>query len=294
MIAKLPGARSDGRGRSFKALIDYILHDKNRARTARRVAWAEPVNCGLGGNLRRAWYEMMLTWENRAALKRAAGIPLTGRDNERPVLHLTLSWHPGERPDRREMMDAALSALDWLDLGEHQAIVAAHNDEPHPHVHIAVNTVHPVTGLTANLYQSKKALSAWALNWEENHGGIIVAARAANRPGAFHRSQVATGPSQASAEPMPEHDHPAVHAANDNSASIAAPAPALRTRFRAAVLAFAILTPWLSALARLASFRPAQPQAPHRPRSTQAPIEGHRSRSPSPPLRALPVRLPPP
>lgn len=177
MIAKLPGPRSDGRGRSFKALAGYILHDKGRARTARRVAWAEPVNCGLGGSIRRAWYEMLLTWENRAALKRAAGIALTGRDNERPVLHLTLSWHPDQSPDRAEMMAAALDALDWLGLAEHQAIVAAHSDEPQPHVHIAVNTVHPVTGRTANLYQSKKALSAWAMHWEETHGGLIVEGR---------------------------------------------------------------------------------------------------------------------
>jgi cellulose biosynthesis protein BcsQ len=71
MIAKLPGARQDGRGRSFKSLIRYILHDKNRASTSHRLAWAEAINCGLGSDLRRAWYEMMLTWENRSALKRA-------------------------------------------------------------------------------------------------------------------------------------------------------------------------------------------------------------------------------
>lgn len=295
MIAKLPGSRSDGRGRSFKALIGYILHDKDRAPTARRVAWAEPVNCGLGRNLKRAWYEMLLTWENRAALKRAAGIPLTGRDNDRPVLHLTLSWHPHETPDRGEMMDAALSALDWLELGEHQAIVAAHNDEPHPHVHIAVNTVHPVTGRTANLYQSKKTLSAWALHWEDTHGGVLVHARAANRPGPYSVRQFepATHPLEAARERAPEHGHiqqaPAV---NDNSASV--PAPALRTRFRAAALALAILTPWISAFVRLASLRRTPPPAPQRSRPTHTPIDGHRARTHELPRRALPARLRPP
>lgn len=181
MIVKLPGARQDGRGRSFKSLIRYILHDKNRSSTSHRLAWADTINCGLGGDLRRAWYEMTLTWENRSALKRASGLAETGRSNQRPVLHLTLSWHPSETPDRAEMMDAAMSVLDWLDLDEHQVVVAAHNDEPHPHLHLAINTVHPVTGKTANLYQCKKALSDWAMHWEETHGGIIVENRARNR-----------------------------------------------------------------------------------------------------------------
>lgn len=177
MIVKLGGIKKDGRGRSFKRLFQYVLHDKQKASTSRRVEWREFINCGSSGNITRAWFEMMLTWENRFHLKRAAGVPLTGRDNERPVLHLTLSWHPTEHPTRSEMMQAAIESLAWLDLSEHQAIVVAHNDEPHPHVHIVVNTVHPVSGMTVNLYQSKKSLSAWAANWEERHGGIIVEAR---------------------------------------------------------------------------------------------------------------------
>lgn len=261
MIAKLPGAKQDGRGRSFKSLIRYILHDKNRATTSRRLAWAETINCGLGGDLRRAWYEMMLTWENRTALKRAHGLAETGRSNQRPVLHLTLSWHPSETPDREEMMDAAMSVLDWLELDEHQAVVAAHNDEPHPHLHLAINTVHPTTGKTANLYQCKKALSDWAMHWEETHGGIIVENRARNRLDALDRPR--SRPPSMPFRKIAAIGHPLVApgaAGNDNAAPSPAPrrrhwltlqaVPRLHARFRRAAAQLVALSPLLLLFAR--------------------------------------------
>lgn len=259
MIPKLCGTKKDGRGRSFKSLFTYILHDKGQASTRHRVAWAEPINCGLGGNVSRAWYEMVLTWENRAALKRAAGIPLTGRDNERPVMHFTLSWHPSQKPDRQEMWNAALSALDWLGLSEHQAVVAAHNDEPQPHVHIAVNTVHPESGRTANLYQCKKTLSAWALHWEETHGGVIVGSRALAK-----RDDVAETPENHPSEAMAAASAPALPASSNDNDPQTAPPPAarpviavrsLRSQFRRAVLALVALSPLLILTSRMAEPR---------------------------------------
>ena len=77
-------------------------------------------------------------------------------------------------------MEAAQSVLAHLGMDEHQAIVAAHTDEPHPHIHIVANTVHPATGRAVNLFQSKHRLSAWALHWEETHGGVIVETRASS------------------------------------------------------------------------------------------------------------------
>lgn len=181
MVPRLGGDRRDGRGRCFKSLFAYVLGDPDRADRLARIGWAEAINCALSGNIRRAWLEMALVWEARAALKRAAGIPLTGRDNARPVLHLTLSWAPDEMPDRNVMMTAALEVIALLGLAEHQAIVASHTDTAHPHVHIVANTVHPVTGRTQTLYRSKQALSDWALAWEQRHGGVRIEARARDR-----------------------------------------------------------------------------------------------------------------
>lgn len=155
------------RGVSFKGASTYLLHDKN-AQTSDRVAWTHSAN--LWGRPEDAWFEMMDTWQDRANLKRAAGVPLTGRDNKNPVLHMSLSWHPDEAPAPEHMKATALDALKALGLQEHQALIVAHNDEPHPHVHILVNTVHPQTGKTASLSYSKEKLSRWAEAYEREHG----------------------------------------------------------------------------------------------------------------------------
>ena len=69
-----------------------------------------------------------------------------GRKLEKPVVHYTLSWAKDERPDRAEMNRAAEETLKALGLERHQALIVAHNDKTHPHVHLVVNRVDPATG----------------------------------------------------------------------------------------------------------------------------------------------------
>lgn len=273
MIAKLGGDLKDGRGSSFKELFRYVFFDKRGSRLSRRVAWAEALNCTLAGDPRRAWFEMFTTWVARTALKVAAGIALTGRDNGRPVLHLTLAWAPHQTPDRHEMMDAATEVLDWLGLSDHQAVVVAHNDEPQPHIHIVANTVHPLTGKTASLYRCKRTLSAWAVQWEERHGGIIIESRVTNRlagtTGPLEIARAAEPPAQAMPTPallvttVTASTPSRVAATNDNtslmrlvvsSPSRKAPAPnTLRARFRRLAFVLAIAAPLMALFGRAAA-----------------------------------------
>lgn len=113
---------------------------------------------------------MHATWDDRVRLKRAAGISLRGRDNTKPVLHMTLSWHASDEPSPEHMKETSLAALKAIELEDHQALVVAHSDKDHLHVHLVINTVHPETGRTAPLKYSKERLSRWAEAYEKEHG----------------------------------------------------------------------------------------------------------------------------
>ncbi len=68
------------------------------------------------------------------------------------------------------MLETALSSLKAMKLDGHQALMAAHGDKDHLHVHIVVNTIHPDTGITAPLKYSKEQLSRWAEAYEREDG----------------------------------------------------------------------------------------------------------------------------
>lgn len=163
------------RGTGFKGAVTYITHDPE-AETTKRVGWAVSLNCGETEPA-DAWLPMARTWEQRTALKRAAGVDLRGRDNDKPVLHYTLSWRPGERPDAEALRTATLESLKALGLERHQAVAALHTDKDHWHLHVVVNTVHPETGKTADLYLSGRKLTQWAREWERTRAPELEKAR---------------------------------------------------------------------------------------------------------------------
>ena len=155
------------RGQSFKGACGYILHDaKTTSRS--RVLWNETQN--LISDPDHAWYEMFAVVRDQTALKKHAGRSAGGRKNTKPVLHYSLSWALDENPSPEHMRETARSSLKALGLEEHQAVLAAHSDKDHLHVHIVVNTIHPESGMTATLKYSKEKLSRWAEAYEREHG----------------------------------------------------------------------------------------------------------------------------
>jgi len=147
----------------------YVLHDPN-AKTNDRVGWIIVQN--LHSDPDSAWFEMYETFRNQGQLKANAGLSARGRKNDKPVLHYTLAWHVDDKPTAEQMKAAALDSLKVLGLEEHEALIVAHDDKKHPHVHIVANTVHPYTGRTAALKFSKERLSVWAENYERELGQI--------------------------------------------------------------------------------------------------------------------------
>src|SRR2546423_2396506 len=176
-------ARTAG-GRSFRGAFLYYAHDKRRDGeavrfTTDRVAWVETVNLPTG-DPERAWKIMAHTALAQAELKAAAGIKATGRKLKNPVFAYSLAWHPGERPTKAEMREAARSSLEAQGLEEHQAIILRNADEPQAHVHIIVNRVHPATGKAATLSNSKLKLSQWAEGYERKRGKVFCPQRVSN------------------------------------------------------------------------------------------------------------------
>ncbi|MCY3612028.1 MAG: relaxase/mobilization nuclease domain-containing protein, partial [Gemmatimonadetes bacterium] len=113
-------------------------------------------------------------------LKRLAGGSPGGRKLAKPVLHYSLSWARDETPDKGEVSRAVDESLVALGLEGHEALIVAHEDTRHPHVHVIANRVDPETGKAAPLGNSKLRLSRWAEGYEREQGRIRCERRVEN------------------------------------------------------------------------------------------------------------------
>jgi len=64
------------------------------------------------------------------------------------------------------MMAATSDFLNHMKWQEHQALLVAHEDKSHAHVHVMLNVVHPETGLRLNDDFERRRAQAWALEYE--------------------------------------------------------------------------------------------------------------------------------
>ncbi len=168
-------------GASFRGAGAYHLHDKAqegrpKLSTSSRVPWTATRNL-VNEDPEKAIDEMWHTAELAEHLKRLSGHDQRGRKNDNPVKTLSLAWAPHQSPTRGQMEAAADSFLQSMGWQECQALLIPHNDEPHPHLHIILNRVHPETGLTLNDWQERKRAQRWALEWEKDEGQILCLAR---------------------------------------------------------------------------------------------------------------------
>jgi hypothetical protein len=118
-------------GKGFSGLASYLEHG-DKGQSAERVAWSS------GENL-----------PTNAPSTASRIMSATANDNARtqkPVYHLSLSWDHGDQVDKEAMLEQSREVLKDLGLEKHQALILAHNDTDHSHVHIMVNRVDPETG----------------------------------------------------------------------------------------------------------------------------------------------------
>jgi hypothetical protein len=127
-------------GRRFAALARYLLHGRS-GEESERVAWTAGRHLGLDDP------------ELAAVLMQA-----TADQNvrvEAPVYHLTLSFDPQDAVTQAQMEAAVDRVLADLGLTDHQALLVAHQDRAHPHVHVMVNRVHPETATAWERWQDR-------------------------------------------------------------------------------------------------------------------------------------------
>lgn len=167
------------RGTSFKGAGQYYLHDKD-ADTNERVEFTHTENL-ITDDPEKAVKCMAWTAMHQMDLKRNAGMSLRGNHGcKKPVYSYSLAWHPEQDPTKEHMIDAANASLEFLGLHEHEALMVAHNDTEHPHIHVIVNLVHPVNGNTAKYRDDYKRFSRWAQAYQEERGETYSPQRVEN------------------------------------------------------------------------------------------------------------------
>jgi hypothetical protein len=149
-------------GRRFAALAKYLMHGRS-GEEIERVAWTAGRNLGTDDP------------ELAAALMQA-----TADQNVRveiPVYHLTINFAPNDSVTPEQMQAVADRVLVDLGLAEHQALLVAHQDRAHPHVHIMVNRVHPETGGAWERWQDRPRIEQTLRELERALGLREVAGR---------------------------------------------------------------------------------------------------------------------
>ena len=178
-------------GGSFKGVVDYCLSEGRAREDERdergedkdgRVAWSETRNVAAE-DPRQAARVMAATASRSEDLKQLAGVKAGGRALEKPVCHYSLSWGKDEKPNLQEMGRAVTESLEKMGLADRQAVMIAHRDTEHPHVHVVVNRVSVEDGRAAKLGNSYLKLSRWAEGYEREQGRIRCPQRVENNAG---------------------------------------------------------------------------------------------------------------
>jgi len=165
------GAKTRGRGTSFKGALTYYLHDKNTLETSERVSFVYMQNL-VTNDPEEAWREMMVTAEAADQLKALAGVRASGQKNTQPVYCFSLNWHPDDHPSIAHMEESVLDCIRFMELSEYQVVAVGHDDTDHPNVHITVNMIHPETGRSYKLSKDQYKLDRWCDNYELKMGVI--------------------------------------------------------------------------------------------------------------------------
>lgn len=127
--------------RFFLAAARYLISPSDDEHSL-RVAWAESINIPGFSDRRLTRDEVV-----RAADWMAETAALNTTAYRPAILHYVISFDPKDRKNinRRLLRRVGREAIKRLKMTEHQALIVCHKDKAHPHLHIVLNRIHPVT-----------------------------------------------------------------------------------------------------------------------------------------------------
>ena len=116
-------------GSGFRGLVNYLVLGKLGEENPDRVLWSDVRNLAVNDPVMAP------------RIMRATANQSTRADE--PVYHLIVSWSREEDPSEEVMRRVGGTTLEDLKLQDHQALMIAHDDTDHKHLHIVVNRIHP-------------------------------------------------------------------------------------------------------------------------------------------------------
>jgi Ti-type conjugative transfer relaxase TraA len=165
-------------GKGITGALRYVQSEGRDPKTGKLIELA-PGAEGRAQLIGGTGFAFEATDEARAELARrmmefaAQNQASRTRKCEQDCVHIELSWARGETPGRGEMMEACRSALAAQGMGNAMALFYSHHDEDYEHVHIVASKINPDTRRAYDLAGSWRKGSAWAEQWERDHGGVV-------------------------------------------------------------------------------------------------------------------------
>ncbi len=132
-------------GAGFGGSTRYLLQGKKDNPNPDRVLWTSTRELTLEEPQQAAFI-----MRSTAALGRT----------DKPVEHISISLPPDEHLSREQWEQVIDTTLRDLGLEGHQALIVAHRDTAHEHIHLLVNRVHPETFRAWDRWQERRRLMA--------------------------------------------------------------------------------------------------------------------------------------
>lgn len=154
MIAHKTKKRRDSKS-SFALLKKYLEDEKN---SGAKVLDSWAINCLAGDDKELAVKEILATQA------------MNTRSNADKTYHLVISFRDNDSPTLEHIRDIEQEYCEALGYGDHQRMVAVHNDTANLHIHVGINKVHPEKFTNIEPFRDYYILDEVSKNIEKKYG----------------------------------------------------------------------------------------------------------------------------